>query len=129
MPNDIDWTEYLTKDVEFTKSADEVFNKKYIPEDLIHLNTKQLINSLEGKNKTFVEQIEKQQEQNYGNYDVFRVTIQDFAIEVQFGEMWITFYFKEDGTIRDTSGTGQGHRYENWLRQIAEELFNSKQDV
>ena len=84
---------------------------------------------MEGKNKTFVEQIEKQQEQNYGNYDVFRVTIQDFAIEVQFGEMWITFYFKEDGTIRDTSGTGQGHRYENWLRQIAEELFNSKQDV
>jgi len=110
--------EATTKD-EFNSS----FNK-------VKLNTQQLINSLTGKNRDFVEQIEKLQEEKYGNYDVFEVTIDELMIEIQFGEMWITFYFREDGTIHETSGTGQGHIYENWLRQVAEELFWAvRQDI
>ena len=90
----------------------------------IRLNTKQLINTLTGKYKNFVENIEKEQEEKYGNYDVFEVTIDELAIEIQFGESWETFYFREDGTIRDTNGTYQGGRYETWFKLIAVELFN-----
>ena len=114
MPNDIDWAQYLTKE-----SLDEAVIKTTM--ERIRLNTKQLINTLTGKNKHFVEQIERQQEQKYGNYDV---TIDELMIEIVFGENWETFYFREDGTIRDTSGTYQGGRYEQWFFQIANELFN-----
>jgi len=89
----------------------------------MRLNTEQLIYNLVGQSKSFVKRVEKQQEEKYGNYDIFEVNIKDENdIEVCFGENWIEFFFNSSGVVVDTLGTGQGHKYHKNLQQIAEEL-------
>lgn len=90
----------------------------------INLNTKQLINSLEGETKEYVERVEKEQEEKYGNYDVFEAVVRPYAIDVVIGESYITLYFDKEGNVKDTIGTAQGSEHEKMLKQIAKELFN-----
>ena len=88
------------------------------------LNTNQLIETLTGKNKSFIKRVSKQQEEKYGNIDIFDVTIRDIDdIEIYFGENWIRFFFRND-KVFDTIGIGQGHRYHQSIQACAEELHD-----
>jgi len=124
MPDDmnIDWTAYVDlgdANSKFINTYQEVNLQSFE----VRLNTKQLINSLSGDNKDWVEQIEKEQETKYGNYDIFSATVKELMIELGFGEMWITFYFNDKGEVIETIGTGQGHKYAYKLLEVAKELF------
>jgi len=97
------------------------------------LNTQELINTLTGKNKSFIKRVAKHQEEKYGNIDVFTAIIYPVEthwygdcrkIEMQFGENWIDFYFDYKGDIVDTYGNGQGHKYHANLEACAKELYN-----
>ena len=92
-------------------------------EDLILLNTKQISNSLTGEIKTKFDKLVKQQE-GYGNYDIFDAEISDLYIDIRFGDYFVIYYFRPDGVIVDKIGTGQGHKDEPILRNVAEQLFN-----
>ena len=94
-----------------------------------HLNTKQLINTLTGENRQFVERVEKEQEENYGNYDIFEATLSDYYVEIQIGEQWLTVYFDGLGNIQDTSGTAQGGRYAKELLNCCIELHQISMGV
>ena len=88
------------------------------------LNTNQLIETLTGKNKSFVKRVSKHQEEKYGNIDIFDATIRDINdIEIYFGENGIRFFFRDD-KVFDTIGIGQGHRYHQSIQACAEELHN-----
>ena len=88
------------------------------------LNTNQLIETLTGKNKSFIKRVSKQQEEKYGNIDIFDAIIRDVDdIEISFGENWIRFFFRND-KVCDTIGIGQGHRYHQSIQACAEELHN-----
>ena len=89
------------------------------------LNTNGLIEILNGKNKGFISRVAKQQEEKYGNVDIFQAEL-DFdydTIEMLFGDYSITFYFR-DGKVIDTLGNGQGHKYHKNLESCAIELHN-----
>ena len=92
-------------------------------EDRISLNTKQISNSLTGETKTKFDKLVKQQE-GYGNYDIFEAEISDLVIDICFGDYFVIYYFRPDGVIVDTIGTGQGHKDEHVFRDVAEQLFN-----
>ena len=86
------------------------------------LNTKQLLNNLTGKNKTFISKVSKTQEEKYGNVDIFDCVIRnEDDIELQFGDYYIRFWFRND-KVYDTIGNGQGHKYHASLQSCAEEL-------
>ena len=89
----------------------------------MRLNTKELINKLSGKNKAFITRVAKQQEERYGNVDIFSATIQNNWVEMCFGENWIDFTFNSQGKVIDTYGTGQGHKYHKSMESCATELF------
>lgn len=93
-------------------------------------NTKDLINTLSGKNKAFVTRVAKHQEERYGNVDIFSASIEKNyqtneidKVSISFGENWIEFYFDYKGRIYDTYGNGQGHKYHKSLESCAIELF------
>ena len=94
-----------------------------------HLNTKQIINTLTGDNKRFIERVEKEQEDKYGNYDIFSATLDDYYVEIQIGEQWLSVYFKDNGDIQDTSGTAQGGRYADELLKCCIELHQISMGV
>jgi len=88
----------------------------------MRFNTQELINNLTGKNKSFISRVAKQQEEKYGNVDIFDAIVRDEDdIEVGFGDYWIRFFFR-DGEVNDTLGTGQGHKYHKSLEEVAKEL-------
>ena len=60
-------------------------------------NTKDLINTLSGKNKAFITRVAKHQEERYGNVDIFSATIQKKWVEICFGDYWIDFTFNNQG--------------------------------
>ena len=86
------------------------------------LNTKQLIDALSGKNKAFISRVAKHQEEKYGNVDIFWASVEYHYVEIGFGDYSITFFFDINGNVKDTLGTGQGHRYHKSLQACAEEL-------
>ena len=97
------------------------------------LNTQQLIETLTGKNKSFIKRVAKHQEEKYGNVDVFNAIIypvehhwygECHRIQMQFGENWIDFNLNFKGDVIDTYGNGQGHKYHKSLEECAKELFN-----
>lgn len=84
--------------------------------------TEELMSKLTGKNKSFIKRVSKHQEEKYGNVDIFDyITRSKDDIEIQFGEMWIRFFFR-DGKVYDTLGTGQGHKYQSNLQSCVEEI-------
>lgn len=92
-------------------------------------NTQDLINTLSGKNKSFIKRVAKHQEEKYGNVDIFSAYVlknnmngMTDRVSISFGDYWIEFYFK-NGKIFDTYGNGQGHKYHKSLEQCAIELF------
>ena len=86
------------------------------------LNTKQLIEALSGKNKSFISRVAKTQEEKYGNVDIFDCTIRnEDDIEISFGDYYIRFFFR-NGKIYDTIGNGQGGRYHEQLQSCVEEI-------
>lgn len=90
-------------------------------------NTKDLINTLSGKNKAFITRVAKHQEERYGNVDIFSACVKQTnanVVEIDFGDYWIDFTFNSQGKVIDTYGTGQGHKYHKSLEQCAIELFN-----
>ena len=89
----------------------------------VSLNTKQISNSLTGETKTKFDKLVKQQE-GYGNYDIFEAEISELVIDIYFGDYFVMYYFRPDGVIVDTIGTGQGHKSEPILKEVAEQLFN-----
>ena len=113
----------------------------------VKLNTQQLINSLTGKNKQYIEENAREQEIKYGNVDVFEAEVFDstfgvytnpetgeqeypITVNISFGENWIEFYFDRNGNIKDTSGNGQGSRHQPYLENVAKELWrNVKEDL
>lgn len=88
------------------------------------MDTKDLINNLSGKNKAFITRVSKQQEERYGNVDIFNATIQNNFVEMCFGDYWIDFTFNSQGKVIVCYGTGQGHKYHKSLESCAIELFN-----
>lgn len=94
----------------------------------MYLNTKQLINITTGKNKSFLTRVSKQQEEKYGNVDIFDAHIDPYfynervRIIIGFGDYTITFFFDDSNHCFDKTGNGQGHRYANSLEAIATEL-------
>lgn len=85
-------------------------------------NTEELIERTTGKNRSFLRRAAKAQKDKYGNVDVFEAKAKnENDIEISFGENWIRFRFNGD-EVRDMTGTGQGHRYQDALKRIAEEL-------
>lgn len=88
-----------------------------------YYNTKQLINALSGKNKSFIRRIDKQQCEKYGNTDIFYACVDDGMVEIQFGDYSITFFMR-NGEVFDTIGNGQGHKYHKSLEGCAVELYN-----
>ena len=97
-------------------------------------NTKQLIDTLSGKNKAFIKRVAKHQEEKYGNVDIFSASVQTIGVfqthgiivEICFGDYWIKFKFDNHGKIYDTYGNGQGHKYHKSLQACAEELFKKE---
>lgn len=86
------------------------------------LNTTDLICNTTGKNKSFLIRVTEQQEQKYGNVDIFDCVIRNQDdIEIQFGDYYIRFWFRND-QVYDTIGTGQGHKYHKNLQSVAEEI-------
>jgi len=86
------------------------------------LNTTDLICNTTGKNKAFLIRVTEQQEQKYGNVDIFDCVIRNQDdIEIQFGDYYIRFWFRND-QVYDTIGTGQGHKYHKNLQSVAEEI-------
>ena len=92
-------------------------------------NTQDLINTLSGKNKSFIKRVANRQEQKYGNVDIFSAFVMKGnlngmtdRVSISFGDYWIEFYFK-NGKIFDTYGNGQGHKYHKSLEQCAIELY------
>lgn len=99
----------------------------------MRFNTQELIRALTGKNKAFIKRVAKQQEERYGNVDVFEAIIyptqRDWygeitKVQMQFGENWIDFYIAHNGDVVDTLGIGQGHRYHKSLEACAKELLS-----
>lgn len=94
----------------------------------MYYNTEELINTLTGKNKSFIKQVAKHQEERYGNVDIFSAHIHETGnvrgqcVTMQFGDYWIEFYIA-DNKVYDTYGNGQGHRYHKSLESCAIELF------
>ena len=88
------------------------------------LNTKQLTQMLTGKNKAFITRVSKQQEEKYGNVDIFAAWLGYNEIEIAFGDYSITFFFR-NGKVYDTLGNGQGHKYHKSLQSCAEELYKN----
>ena len=98
----------------------------------MYLNTQQLIDTLSGKNKSFIKRVAKHQEEKYGNADIFSAIIGEkykysygseyTYIEMQFGENWIDFTFNAKGEIVDTYGIGQGHKYHKNMEECAKEF-------
>ena len=89
----------------------------------MRLDTEGLIYNLSGKNKSFISRVAKQQEEKYGNVDIFDANIRsEDDIEVGFGDYWIRFFFDDKGEVKDTLGTGQGHKYHASLESCAKEL-------
>lgn len=85
-------------------------------------NTEELIERTTGKNRSFLRRAAKTQKDKYGNVDVFEAKAKnENDIEISFGENWIRFKFNGD-EVRDMTGNGQGHRYQDALKRIAEEL-------
>lgn len=113
-----EWKVYLNDEniSEEVKESMEAFVTKH------RLNTKQLINTLTGKNRQFIERVEKEQEEKYGNFDIFSATLTYYYIEIQIGEQWLSVYFKDNGDIQDTSGTAQGGKYHEQLLSCCIEL-------
>ena len=91
---------------------------------MLLLNTQKLIETLSGKNKTFITRVAKQQYEKYRNKDVFSAYIDTYynSIELCFGENSIEFYFR-NGEIYNTLGIGQGHKYHKNLESCAKELY------
>ena len=98
-------------------------------------NTKDLIETLTGKNKSFIKRVAKHQEEKYGNVDIFTAIVypREYSwrgyttkIEMQFGENWIDFFFNDKGEVEDTLGIGQGHRYHKNLEECARELLRRR---
>lgn len=92
-------------------------------------STERVLKLVSGKNATFVKRVAKQQYERYGNHDIFDVSVRDGSVTVSIGENWITFWFREDGTVRDTIGYGQGSRYHKQMEDIAREVFQSHPGV
>ena len=98
------------------------------------LNTKDLIENLTGKNKSFIKRVAKHQEEKYGNVDIFnafitRNTYRDCMIEIQFGDYFIEFLFDLNGKLLDTYGNGQGQKYHKSLEECAKELFQKQEQL
>lgn len=88
----------------------------------MYLNTNELITTLTGKNKSFISRVAKQQEERYGNVDIFGARVRNNEdIEISFGDYSIRFFLK-NGKVVDTLGNGQGYKYQNSLQKCAEEL-------
>jgi len=87
------------------------------------MNTQSLIANTSGKNKAFLSRVNKEQEEKYGNTDIFdcRVYDQD-DIAIWFGDSQIRFFFDDNGEVVDTTGNGQGHRYQDSLENVAKEI-------
>ena len=85
-------------------------------------STERVLQLVSGKNAAFVKRVAKQQLEKYGNHDIFDVSVRDGSVTVSIGENWITFWFKEDGTVRDTIGYGQGCKYHKQMEAIAAEV-------
>ena len=91
----------------------------------MYFNTENLIKILTGKNKSFISRVAKQQEEKYGNVDIFQANINwDInMVEMCFGDYSIAFFFRDDKIV-DTLGNGQGHKYHKNLEACAIELYN-----
>ena len=92
------------------------------------LDTEGLVYNLTGANKSFLSRVAKQQEEKYGNVDIFECTISDniynVSVEIDFGDYYIRWMFNSKGEIIDTIGSGQGHKYHKSLEKCAIELYN-----
>ena len=114
-----EWKIYVADDINMTEEVNKDMGR-----DTYHLNTKQIINTLTGENKEFVERVEKEQEEKYGNYDIFSATLDTYYAEIQLGDLWLSVYFEDSGAIQDTSGTAQGGRYAKELLNCCIELHS-----
>lgn len=87
------------------------------------LNTKELVASLTGKNKSFIIKVAKNQEEKYGNIDIFDATVEKNSVRIGFGDYTLRFFLRE-GKIFDKIGNGQGHKYAKSLESCALELWH-----
>lgn len=88
------------------------------------LGTQNLISNTTGKNRSFLQRVAKEQEEKYGNSNVFECTIKDQNIVIWFGDYHLRFFFNSKGEIIDTLGNGQGHKYQNSLKNVAKEIYS-----
>jgi len=91
---------------------------------MINLNTNQIKLNTTGKNKAFISRVAKQQEEKYGNVDIFEASISTNEVTMYFGDYSINFYYRDNKVI-DTLGNGQGHKYHSNLESCATELYNN----
>ncbi len=86
------------------------------------LDTTDLVLCLSGKNRTFIDRVKTQQEEKYGNVDIFEARVDESEVKISFGDYYITFSFDLGGNLIDTYGNGQGHKYHKNLESCAIEL-------
>lgn len=90
--------------------------------DQTFYNTQEIINNTTGKNKSFISRVAKHQEEKYGNVDIFDASLKYGEVRLGFGDYSLTFFFDDEGNIKDITGNGQG-KYQSSLEAVAKELY------
>ncbi|MBP5722080.1 MAG: hypothetical protein J6X18_00650 [Bacteroidales bacterium] len=89
-----------------------------------YYNTQELIETLTGKNASFIQKEAKIQEERYGNVDVWEAWVDEDEIVIDFGENDCHFMFNENGEIYDTYGHGCGLKNFKQIESCAKELHS-----
>lgn len=104
-----------------SEETDESLNEGMF--DQAFYNTQEIIDNTTGKNKSFISRIAKHQEEKYGNVDIFDASLKYGEVSIGFGDYSLTFFFDNEGNIKDVIGNGQGGKYQSSLEDVAKELY------